>query len=36
VDSRIGAIVSFADGMVTRFRTYANVAEALEAAGLRE
>jgi ketosteroid isomerase-like protein len=36
VDSRIGAIVSFADGNVTRFQTYATVAEALEAAGLRE
>ncbi len=36
VDSRIGAIVSFADGKVTRFQTYATVAEALEAAGLRE
>jgi ketosteroid isomerase-like protein len=36
VDSRIGLIVSFANGRVTRFRTYASVAEALEAAGARE
>jgi ketosteroid isomerase-like protein len=35
VDSRIGLIVSFDRGKVTRFRTYASVAEALEAAGLR-
>jgi len=35
-DSRIGAIVTFAEGRVTRFQTYATVAEALEAAGLRE
>jgi ketosteroid isomerase-like protein len=36
VDSRMGLIASFADGKVTRFQTYATVAEALEAAGLRE
>lgn len=36
VDSRIGLIVSFANGKVTRFRTYASVAEALEAAASRE
>ena len=36
VDSRIGAIVTFANGKVTRFQTYASVAEALEAAGLPE
>ena len=36
VDSRIGLIVSLANGKVTRFRTYANVADALEAAGVRE
>jgi len=36
VDSQMGLIASFADGKVTRFQTYATVAEALEAAGLRE
>ena len=36
VDSRIGSIATFAEGKVTRFQTYATVAEALEAAGLRE
>ena len=36
VDSRMGVIATFANGKVTRFQTYATVAEALEAAGLRE
>ena len=36
VDSRMGVIATFADGKVTRFQTYATVAEALEAAGLQE
>jgi ketosteroid isomerase-like protein len=36
VDSRIGLIASFVNGKVTRFQTYATVAEALEAAGLPE
>ena len=36
VDSRMGLIATFANGKVTRFQTYATVAEALEAAGLRE
>ena len=36
VDSRIGLIASLAKGQVTHFRTYASVAEALEAPGWRE
>ena len=36
VDSQMGVIASFADGKVTRFQTYSTVADALEAAGLRE
>jgi ketosteroid isomerase-like protein len=35
VDSQIGLIATFANGKVTNLRTYASVAEALEAAGLR-
>jgi ketosteroid isomerase-like protein len=36
IDSRAGWVAHFRDGYIARFQTYADRAEALEAAGLRE
>jgi ketosteroid isomerase-like protein len=36
IDARAGWLAHFRNGLITRFRTYANRDEALEAAGLRE
>jgi ketosteroid isomerase-like protein len=36
IDARAGWLASFRDGLITRFQTYANRNEALEAAGLSE
>jgi ketosteroid isomerase-like protein len=36
VDARAGWLANFRDGLITRFQTYANRDDALEAAGLRE
>jgi ketosteroid isomerase-like protein len=36
IDSRAGWVAHFREGLITRFQTYANRTEALEAAGLRE
>jgi ketosteroid isomerase-like protein len=36
IDSRAGWVAHFRDGLIARFQTYADRAEALKAAGLRE
>jgi ketosteroid isomerase-like protein len=36
IDSRAGWVAHFRDGLITRFQTFTDRAEALEAAGLRE
>jgi ketosteroid isomerase-like protein len=36
IDAKAGWLAQFRDGLITRFQTYANQTEALEAAGLSE
>jgi ketosteroid isomerase-like protein len=36
IDAKAGWLAHFRDGLITRFQTFANRKEALEAAGLRE
>jgi ketosteroid isomerase-like protein len=36
IDTRGGWVAQFRDGLITRFRTYTNREDALEAAGLSE